>query len=778
MRGEKIMADERMRTGLGLHAVVIAAYLGASLLFTYPLIATLYSHVPGCCDVWSNLWNLWWVGHALTHGQSIYATGLQFHPTGIGLALHTLSLANAFPAILLQELVGLVASYNLLVVFSFAAAGYGMFLLANRVVEDTRAAFVAGLLYAFAPYHFVEVGVGHLNLASIQWIPFYALFLDRLRATPTTLNAVGAAVSLWLTALAEWQYLGFLCLLTAAYVCYWGWMARESITSRTFVKEMGVFAVASTLLIGPFMYPVLAAALGGDGGEGYSEGVWMGTSTAYAASYGAYLLPSHLHPLWGRAIADLPLSGGRVPLGYALLGLAAYGLAGDAILGEWIAGRAARARRLLGRRQALVPVGFTLAAVAAVSYSLFGESLAGMLAMLALSMALIVGYYMLKGRVLGFWPAAVAFFGVLSLGPLLPLPGGDYYPLPYVVFYYLPLFDTFRAPYRFAVIVVLGLCVLAAKGAKRLLSKHAGDRVSVFGFLLCLVVFESLAIPLPVADARVPPVYDGLAPPPDGALLPVPIPPRIHQADEDTAIVYGVPETLYYQTAHKRPIVGGYISRISETPGYAMAPLEGTPLLFHLRHPFEDDIIDQEVWEVGQTVLGDFGIRYVVVDAALYGPGGYPPGSADHAVALLTDVLGKGPDVVWEGTAVFSVSSTLQESKEPYVSLGQGWGPIEEDEHGRFRRIAGPAHVSLRHMNGPVEMRVTVGSGEATTLSVDIDGGEREELSVDEGRTTVSFNVPGDADGFAIQVRGESDIHVWAIGFLPEEENAKATRPP
>ena len=90
----------------------------------------------------------------------------------------------------------------------------------------TRPRICLGLVFAFAPYHSAHL-FGHMNLASMQWIPFYVLFL--LKAVddgPKTkyggkpqvfrvpLSAFIAGAFLALNAYTEWTYAIFLVLLT------------------------------------------------------------------------------------------------------------------------------------------------------------------------------------------------------------------------------------------------------------------------------------------------------------------------------------------------------------------------------------------------------------------------------------------------------------------------------------------------------------------------------------------------------------------------------------
>ena len=90
-----------------MHAMVIFGYLLLAVLMTYPLAENLFSHVPGCCDIYQNLWNIWWVKKSLFElHTSPYYTDYLYQPYGVSLALHTLSFFNSVLGAVLQGFVG------------------------------------------------------------------------------------------------------------------------------------------------------------------------------------------------------------------------------------------------------------------------------------------------------------------------------------------------------------------------------------------------------------------------------------------------------------------------------------------------------------------------------------------------------------------------------------------------------------------------------------------------------------------------------------------------
>jgi hypothetical protein len=145
---------------------------------TYPVISHLDTHVAGDGgDSLQCIWNLWWVKKALLDPKiDLYYTDYMYYPKGSSLKFHTLSLFNSILSIPFQNIFNLLVIYNILFLFHFVLAGYGMFLLVNYLINDKGIAFISGLAYTFCPFHFSH-GLGHLQTMSIGWIPFYVLFL-------------------------------------------------------------------------------------------------------------------------------------------------------------------------------------------------------------------------------------------------------------------------------------------------------------------------------------------------------------------------------------------------------------------------------------------------------------------------------------------------------------------------------------------------------------------------------------------------------------------------
>ncbi|HEY8601448.1 MAG TPA: hypothetical protein VIL85_23680, partial [Thermomicrobiales bacterium] len=157
-------------------AAVPLAYLLLTVAMAWPLPLHLSTHVPSGGDALLFLWDLWWFRQSADLGMSPFHSTMLYYPNGVSTAFTTLASLESAIAVPLQWL-GLspVACYNLLLLFSSAAGAWATWALARRITGSAAAAFVAGVIYGWSPYHQARVGGGHLNLASHQWIPLYVL---------------------------------------------------------------------------------------------------------------------------------------------------------------------------------------------------------------------------------------------------------------------------------------------------------------------------------------------------------------------------------------------------------------------------------------------------------------------------------------------------------------------------------------------------------------------------------------------------------------------------
>src|SRR5439155_9886966 len=175
-------------------------------------------------------WNLWWVRRAVLSGHNPFVTDMIWYPTPVSLYYHTLNAFNGLLAIPLLQFFSLSTTYNVIVLFSFVVGGYGAFLLVHYLCGNKWAAIIGSVVFAYSAYHLATMR-GLLQLISLEWFPFYVLFLLSAVLDPPwnsgaafrrwlAQRALPTAFMLLLISLVDWYYTMYALILTALLFLY------------------------------------------------------------------------------------------------------------------------------------------------------------------------------------------------------------------------------------------------------------------------------------------------------------------------------------------------------------------------------------------------------------------------------------------------------------------------------------------------------------------------------------------------------------------------------
>ena len=452
-------------------------------------------------------------------------------------------------------------------------------------------AFAAGALYAFASNRAVYAALGHYDMVTTQWIPFYALGLlrsldGRLSPAARRRSAILAGLFFAFTGLAEMISALFLAMFTIIVLFTWirrgtatespnadlrGFTRIDAVTSHprssAFIRVLVssafyllIIAVVAFVAWSPALLPILQAFRT----SSFDLKGW-GDASSLSADLLGWFTPTVFHPFFGGDVVDA--------LHQVQLRALNPELPGFRDINTVFLGWASLALALVG----------------AFAYR----------------------------RKVATWIWTAVIFGVLTLGPLLQINGRSIFdfdglqttfPLPFIVLHYLPVIKANRAPNRNSVLLMLGLAVLVGYGVYWILGKLAkrenqdprvqGIRASagvarplVTLLAVGLILFEHLALPYSLSDARIPAVYDQIAADPNPvSVLQLPLGWR------NSFGVFGPEETLlqYYQSAHGKPMLGGNISR---APDFKMDYFKRIPFFQALTEiefgrPVAPDVLD------------------------------------------------------------------------------------------------------------------------------------------------------------------------------------------
>lgn len=685
------------------HWLALALYFVATVLSTWPLALNLTTAIPGdSFDGWQNYWNLWWVRQALVErATNPLFTDQLYHPTGVTLYFHTLNPFNGLATLPIQLVFGLIPAYNAVVLISWVLAGYSMFLLARWVIggegrgagSDTStqrrrdaekrrereiyvsrpdlrhlrslhfvAPFMAGLVYTLSPFHMAHL-LGHMQVMSLQWMPFYILALLRSlhlarSGQPWLRAALGAGLFLILTGLCDWYFVLYLFLFTVVTIL-WQWLATPGrINFDKLLRVLAPPAVAGTLfavVLSFWLAPMVLEAMRFRFMVRPSTDLYI-----LSASVMDFLIPNRLHTLFqpesftwiGNQIA--PVSERTIAIGYVALVLAVAALA-------------------LARRRA------------------------------------------------AFWWVMAIFFFSLALGPQIHFGNITWEEIPDaaqqgaelaswtpygVVNQLVPFMRISRSVSRFAVMVQLCMAVLAAIGLWRLFlgMRNAVAPYASSALIIAALLFEYWVAPYPLSPPDTPAYYAQLAADPD------------ERAVLNLPMNYDRPGYLLYQTVHAKPLTVAYISR--DDP---RTLTERTPVLQHFRH-LGPDIIAVDPTVVARTVFDDLDVGTVVLDRYKMPGGDERVYTEELAAAIFAE---QAPIFADERITVYRIAPVAE--PQPYLMLGAlDWGPLERGNGAvRRRTLQGRrAEVIVQHAPSAGIVRLRYGSDAPATVTITLAGGD------------------------------------------------------
>lgn len=457
--------------------VLVCAYAALAIIFTWPLAAHLGDGVFSPIDPIDSIWRIGQAHDRLLHDPARlfdanvlypYPRSYLFDELIVGAALLTL------PLRLFTQ--NPIAIYNLGVLATFVLSGLAMYALARHLRCPRLAAFVAGLIYAFAPLRFTQFD--HIGLLSAQYFPLIILCLDRLFAAPRWRYAFALAALLALQALSSQYYALYLVFVVGGFVA----LRLVQLGWRRFPGS----ALWMRLLVAGFLavLPVLPFALAYRAVQAeHAFARPIDENTRYSASLASFVTAGPRNALWGDPTAPLREIGAYSPERDLFLGLAALLLALVGALTAW--------RRPLPQYLLLLGAGSVILACGPILYASND-------------------------------PASVLFTH-----------------LPYGYLYrYLPGFDAMRAPARLGIFYGLSVAALAALGLRWLLARLAlwqrrrADtatpvarrwRAALAILAIAAICAESANRPYPVSTlesgAAIPPVYQWLAAQPDAEVV-------------------------------------------------------------------------------------------------------------------------------------------------------------------------------------------------------------------------------------------------------------------
>jgi hypothetical protein len=543
----------------------LAGYTAVALLATWPLLSGLSRLVPwDLGDPVLVMWILAWdceqllaiLGGDLGRIATFFDAPM-FYPAPLTLAYSEHLLAQAIQGLPIYAVTrDPILTYNLLFLSTFILSGLGAYLFVRELTGDAYAAFVAGLLFAFAPYRMPQGP--HLQVLSAQWMPFalYGLrrYLDTGRVRPLA-GAVAAVVALHHSSIYHMLYVA---PFAAAYVL-WELVQRGLWRRWQTLAALATAAAAVVVLTVPLLLPYVAVR------ETLELGRTRGETIRYSADVYSYATAAAGQATWGAAARAFPKPEGDLFPGLTTIALALLGMAlwrretsDEAEKRPWLVWTLrvalvlhliAIAAVLLNRRMLLDLGLFTISISDANQLLVRAAVLAVMIAVLSAAARVRMRSFL---RTRGFFVFALVAAVWLSLGPAprslgVPIELAS----PYALLYeHVPGYDGLRVPARLATVVTLMLAVLAGLGAAVIGRRRFA--AGAIGVACVVALAESVILPLPVErlarPARAPAAYHALAREPASTVV----------AELPLGDVEGDLRAMFFGLAHRRPILNGY----------------------------------------------------------------------------------------------------------------------------------------------------------------------------------------------------------------------------
>jgi len=233
--------------------LVTAVYAVLTFVMALPFSLSPGSRVlADVPDAHMFIWTLAWDAYAFVHQPLQIFDANIYHPYANTLAYSENLIGSALFAAPIMWLTGnVVLATNLVALMTCVLCGTGAYLLARRLNLSVGAAFICGVVFAFAPPRFIRLG--QLHLTAVQWIPFTLAFLHTYFERGTRRDLLLAIACFSLQALTSGHGAAYL-FLTIACFLIWRIATGDPLAIQRRVRDVGV---AGAYLLAPAVFIML-----------------------------------------------------------------------------------------------------------------------------------------------------------------------------------------------------------------------------------------------------------------------------------------------------------------------------------------------------------------------------------------------------------------------------------------------------------------------------------------------------------------------------------------
>ncbi|HEU5258344.1 MAG TPA: hypothetical protein VFU28_20295 [Vicinamibacterales bacterium] len=606
-----------------MRLAALVGYVFLALAFTWPLVLHLDSHLTGPVggDTGVYVWNQWVFRHeVLNERLPLFTQEIFSFSRPANLSLHNYTIFQDLLALPLLGHLGVVTTFNVVYLMMIVITGYATFRLAFHVTRRPFESWLAGALFSWSPY-LVTRGMGHFSLVAAAPLPVFALLLLDRDGRASVRNAVALGATVCWAATTDPYYAVYCvmlgCLFVASQAIH---IARDPSQPSTVPRTLDVllacvagFAI-SLVMSGGWQISVLGRRVSTHGL--YTPMLLLTVLAVVRAAWPyrrAALSIDRTEILRFVRIASV-----AVPVSVLILSPVLYAV-GVRIMDTGFESSPIRWRSsppgvdvvsffLPNPNHPLAPE--AIRAWLTPRPDQYIENVASIPLVALIVIGVAIGARWRPSRI---WIAVTAAFGLLALGPFVHVAGfNTHIPGPWAFARYIPIIGLARTPARVSIVVMLGVSMLFAAASSHLGDRWPRRRRLLLSAITLALLFELSPVPRPLYSASVPAFYTRVAlDPRDVTLMELPVGVR----DGTSSVGDFTARSQFFQTVHGKPLVGGYLSRVSRK---RIAQLRQDPLLDALITLSEGGNLDG-VREAALVERGDEFIRrgrlgYVVID--------------------------------------------------------------------------------------------------------------------------------------------------------------------
>ncbi|MCC7010098.1 MAG: hypothetical protein IT184_14930 [Acidobacteria bacterium] len=602
-----------------------AGYCLLAVLQTWPLALHLSTHVTGIPggDTGVYVWNTWVFRHELLERQHWpFSTSMVLLLAGAApLGLHNYTAAADLLTLPLQPWLGVVGAFNVVFMLGIALSGLGMFVLAHHVTGRAAVSWVAGAMFAASPF-LVARGTAHFSLASAAALPFFLYWFDVTWQHRRVRDAALAGVAVAWAAYSD-PYYAIYCAMLAVVVAAVR-VVEITIAGR---RQRGAGARRTIDVVAAALVVVMTTVYGLSGGTLRAGAGSVSMRTLYTPMLLlSVLVAARVLLTWTFAVRWRPLPS-RIWIGAIVMATTAAILMAPELyaLGQLAAESRFVRAPVLWRSSApgadllafLLPnPNHPWAPSAIVDWVARqpGRYEENVLSISWVAAATIFCARRAGLRIDRLWLVITIGFALLAFGPFLRVAGHQtFVPTPWTFLRYLPVIGDARMPQRFGILMFLGLSAIFAQALAAILHAAPASRGrTIVAAVAAALAIELLPAPRPLYTAATPDVYRTIADDPRPAsVLEVPFGVR----DGLSSIGNFGPGSLLYQTTHRKPIVGGYLSRVDERTKaiYEQHPYASVLIAWSEERQPQAEAL-QRAANAADAFVAQVGLGWVVVD--------------------------------------------------------------------------------------------------------------------------------------------------------------------